>query len=74
MADAAALAPGQKAALGLAVGELLMSRRQDRYSVADLMAQLAARGLDYAEPAVVQARRAAGGSSCMLGLLLGSLR
>ena len=62
MADAAALAPGQKAALGLAVGELLMSRRQDRYSVADLMAQLAARGLDYAEPAVVQARRAARGA------------
>lgn len=56
MADAGGLAPAQKAALGLAVNELLMSRRQTRYSVADLMAQLDARGLDYAEPDVIEAR------------------
>ncbi|KAK9821947.1 hypothetical protein WJX81_000309 [Elliptochloris bilobata] len=55
MADAGGLEPAQKAALGLTVSELLRSGRQVRYSVADLMAQLATRGLAYAEPDVIEA-------------------
>ncbi len=66
---AGGLAPAQKAALGLAVNEMMMSRRSERYSVADLMAQLAARGLDYAEADVVEVRLSPRNCCCVRALI-----